>query len=146
MCSSCFKILRINFKITRKTQEIAFQGFPITKFSRGSIPPDPPRYLAPSARDCPPPNFNALAPPLTKPDHCCDQCGKEFTRSYDLRRHVRRAHTGEQPHVCSSCIKGFATVDKLRRHEKVHQEKAFECQRCRKKFSRKVWYLVIVLL
>ena len=82
----------------------------------------------------------------TKPDHCCDQCGKEFTRSYDLRRHVRRAHTGEQPHVCSSCITGFATVDKLRRHEKVHQEKAFECQRCRKKFSRKVWYLVIVLL
>ena len=74
----------------------------------------------------------------TKPDHCCDQFGKEFTRSYDLRRHVRRAHTGERPHVCSSYSKGFATVDKLRRHEKVHQEKAFECQRCRKKFSRKV--------
>ena len=54
VCSSCFKILRIHFKITRKTQEIAFQGFPISKFSRGSMPPNPPRYLAPSARDCPP--------------------------------------------------------------------------------------------
>ena len=41
-CSSCFKILRIRFKITRKTQEIAFQGFPISKFSRGSMSPDPP--------------------------------------------------------------------------------------------------------
>ena len=43
VCSSCFKILRIHFKITRKTQEIAFQGFPISKFSRGGMPPDPPR-------------------------------------------------------------------------------------------------------
>ena len=54
VCSNCFKILRIHFKITRKTQEIAFQGFPISKFSRGSMPPDPLRYLAPSARNCPP--------------------------------------------------------------------------------------------
>ena len=65
VCSSCFKILRIHFKIIRKTQEIAFQGFPISKFSRWSMPPNPPRYLAPSPRDCPPPpNFNSLAPPL----------------------------------------------------------------------------------
>ena len=74
----------------------------------------------------------------TKPDHCCDQCGKEFTRSYDLRRHVRRVHTSERPQVCSSCSKSFATADKLRRHEKIHQEKTFECQKCHKKFSRKV--------
>ena len=74
----------------------------------------------------------------TMSDHCCDQCGKEFTRSYDLRRHVRRVHTSKRPHVCSSCSKSFATADKLRRHEKIHQEKTFECQRCHKKFNRKV--------
>ena len=37
-----------------KIQEIAFQGSQISKFSRGSMPPDPPRWLAPSPRDCPP--------------------------------------------------------------------------------------------
>ena len=52
--SSCFMILGIHFITTRKIQEIAFQGFQISKFSRGSMPPDPPRWLAPSARDCPP--------------------------------------------------------------------------------------------
>ena len=51
---------------TLKIQEIAFQGFQISKFSRGSMLPDLPKWLAPLARDCPP-NFNALAPlpPLT---------------------------------------------------------------------------------
>ena len=52
--SSCFMILRIHFITTRKIQEIAFQGFQISKFSRGNMPSDPPRWLAPSARDCPP--------------------------------------------------------------------------------------------
>ena len=40
--SSCFMILRIHFITTRKIQEIAFQGFQISKCSRGSMPPDPP--------------------------------------------------------------------------------------------------------
>ena len=80
-----------------------------------------------------------------KPDHCCNQCGKVFTRSYDLKRHIRRVHTAERPHVCSSCSKSFATADKLRRHEKIHEEKNFECQKCHKKFSRKVCSCSFVL-
>lgn len=75
-----------------------------------------------------------------KPGHCCEQCAKRFTRSNDLKRHVRRVHSDERPYACGVCGKGFATKDELNRHEKVHKEKSFECQRCHKKFSRKVWY------
>ena len=47
--SSCFMILRIHLITTWKIQEIAFQGFQISKFSRGSMSPDP---LAPQLQ-CP---------------------------------------------------------------------------------------------
>ena len=57
--SSCFMILRIHFITTRKIQEIALQGFQISKFSWGSMPPDPPKWLAPSARDCSPPQLQS---------------------------------------------------------------------------------------
>ncbi len=70
-----------------------------------------------------------------KSGYVCDECGKEFTRSHDLKRHVQSRHSGVKEFTCDNCQKSFATRDKLRRHEKVHQEKTFECQRCHKKFS-----------
>ena len=71
--STCFIILGIHFITTRKIQEIAFQGFQISKFSRGACPRTP---LDGSRlrREIVPPNFNALAPPL--PTH--------FTRAFDI--------------------------------------------------------------
>ena len=74
----------------------------------------------------------------TKPDHCCDQCNKVFTRSHDLKRHIQRVHSSDRPFTCGLCDKDFASSNMLRRHEKIHQEKTFECQKCHKKFSRKV--------
>ena len=49
--------LGIQSNTTLKIKEIAFQGFQISKFSRGSMPPDPPRFFAPSPRDYPPPQL-----------------------------------------------------------------------------------------
>jgi len=44
--------------------------------------------------------------------YVCDRCGKVFTRSDNLGRHVKRVHS---------------------------EEKVFECHKCPKKFSRKVF-------
>ena len=57
--SSCFMVLRTHFITARKIQEIAFQGFQISTFSGEHAPEPPRREIVP-----PPPNFNALAPPL----------------------------------------------------------------------------------
>jgi uncharacterized Zn-finger protein len=53
----------------------------------------------------------------------CDHCGKEFTRSDNLRRHIKRVHTGEKLFACETCDKSFATADVLKRHKKIHQRK-----------------------
>ena len=42
--------------------------------------------------------------------YACDQCGKEFTRSHDLKRHVQSLHSGVKEFTCDKCEKSFATL------------------------------------
>lgn len=50
--------------------------------------------------------------------YACEECGKKFTRTHDLKRHARQ-HTNEKPFSCKCCKRGFARSDALVRHSKM---------------------------
>lgn len=50
-----------------------------------------------------------------KPSHPCEVCGKVFSASKDLRRHLQ-THLGIKPNLCPYCPKKFTRKDHVRRH------------------------------
>ncbi|KAI0816854.1 hypothetical protein BC628DRAFT_1334099 [Trametes gibbosa] len=49
---------------------------------------------------------------------CCPLCGKCFTRSHDVKRHLD-IHSADKPgSVCKVCDKTFSRPDALGRHQK----------------------------
>ena len=98
---------------------------------------------------------------------CCPHCGKQFTKSQRMRRHIRTQHThpdykpffcshcgeafressklkvhemnhtGEKPFSCSKCDSKYTTSASLRMHERYHRDLPFSCSRCDKKFPVK---------
>ena len=54
---------------------------------------------------------------LTPTLYSCDNCGKEFSRNYDYKRH-QLSHTDEKPYPCSKCPKNFKEKSSLHKHVK----------------------------
>ncbi|EME40469.1 hypothetical protein DOTSEDRAFT_74144 [Dothistroma septosporum NZE10] len=73
---------------------------------------------------------------------CCDQCGKLFQRSYNLKAHMdtHDPHR-DQPHACQypDCTRRFVRRTDLLRHEQsVHlKERKYRCPLCYGSFARK---------
>ena len=66
----------------------------------------------------------------------CPICGKVFSVSRNLKRHIKSVHEGVKDHVCDQCEKSFASLQYLKIHVKaVHEGVRNTCNHCGQTYS-----------
>ena len=63
-------------------------------------------------------------------DSTCSDCGKQFSRKDDLKRHKKSVH------VCTQCDQKFCTINNLRKHISS-KHVIISCKVCGETFTRK---------
>ncbi len=55
-------------------------------------------------------------------DHKCDSCGKTFSLSVNLKKHINSVHNGQKDHKCDLCGKSFSQSVSWKTHtNSVHK-------------------------
>ncbi|KAK9474493.1 uncharacterized protein V1510DRAFT_360889, partial [Dipodascopsis tothii] len=86
-----------------------------------SVPPPPEKPAGRAKPAAKPPAAAAAAAPKKNKRYMC-HCGKSFTTSGHLARHMR-VHTGEKNYVCpeEGCEARFSRQDNCMQHYRTHQ-------------------------
>lgn len=73
-----------------------------------------------------------------KSNSICGLCGKGYTTSSYLRKHIQTVHDKERPYKCPICHKGFSSSSYLKIHKRTHTgERPFQCTICFRCFTTK---------
>lgn len=68
----------------------------------------------------------------------CEECGKEFTKGYLLKKH-QEVHVNERRFRCGECGKLYKTIAHVKGHRRVHSdERPYSCPKCGKRYKTKV--------
>ncbi|NWT72493.1 E4F1 factor, partial [Prunella himalayana] len=78
-----------------------------------------------------------LSVPLEYKPFKCEECGKEFTKGYLLKKH-QEVHVNERRFRCGECGKLYKTIAHVKGHRRVHSdERPYACPKCGKRYKTK---------